>query len=338
MKILIDSYNTVKQNISGGVQNRIENFIKHSRNTDIQITLFNKWVHKITDYDVLHIFKVNIESYQLMLHAKNLDIPIVISSVVPLEHKYKILINRFLNKLTPFHTSYYFIEQMLSNADAVIAQTILEANFIEKWYKVDKNKIHIIPNGVSVAEEKNEQIFDKIGLDKPYILQVGRFDENKNQLNVIKAMAKTDVPVVFIGGPDSKSQDYYDKCKKYATKNMFFLGWLTYDDILLKSAYCNAKVVVLPSHKEIFGNSLIEGGAYGANLVSTNELPIKEWGINDICSTIDSNDINDINKKLIQAYNQSLNPNTSLLIKGKFSWDAVISEYVSIYDRIKKND
>ena len=80
--------------------------------------------------------------------------------------------------------------------------------------------------------------------------------------------------LVLIGGPDKDFAEYYEKCKEEAGSNVHFLGWVDHKDPLLASAYAAAHTFVLPSHHEIFGNTLFESGMYGCNIVSTRALPL----------------------------------------------------------------
>ena len=109
MKVLIESYNNITQNTAGGIQGRIKNLIYYLQRNSIEATLFNKWEHKVKDFDILHIFKLNMEDYHLVNYAKNNDIPVVISSVVPLEGAFKIKMNKFICKVLPIHTGYSFM-------------------------------------------------------------------------------------------------------------------------------------------------------------------------------------------------------------------------------------
>ena len=72
MRILIESYNNVMQNPAGGVSGRIKNYINTLKKSGIEAKLFNKWEDKIIDYDIIHIFKLNTEDYQLVKYAKKL--------------------------------------------------------------------------------------------------------------------------------------------------------------------------------------------------------------------------------------------------------------------------
>ncbi len=335
MKIYISSYNVVSQNSSGGVQVRIKNYLKNI-NSEIDIKLFDMWSDKLDDCDILHVFKANIDSYSLMIQAKEKGKKIVLSSVVPQEKPFVIKHNLFCSKLLHLQTGYSIIKKELDLADVVIAQTEQERIFINKHYRIDKSKIEVIPNGISIQfdESNRNSLLEKYDISKKYLLQVGRFDENKNQLSVIKALNGSDIPVLFVGGPDPQSMDYYQKCLLTAEDNFTFIGWLENGSPELQSAYMNAHAVILPSHKEIFGNSLIEAGAAGARLLGTESLPLESMGIGDYCVPINPKDVNDIREKILKVMKQKKIDGQSSDIKGMFSWQSVVSRHVEIYRRL----
>ena len=66
MKILIESYSTCTQNESGGVQVRIKKIVELLRKKNITVDFFDKFNTKVIDYDILHIFMLNIENYELI--------------------------------------------------------------------------------------------------------------------------------------------------------------------------------------------------------------------------------------------------------------------------------
>lgn len=341
MKILINSYNVVTQNSSGGVQVRVNNYLKHV-SAMVDIKLFDMWKDKIDDCDILHVFKANIDSYALMVQAKQKNKRIVLSSVIPQEKKAVIKHNLFWSKILRLQTGYLIIKKELDMADCIIAQTEKEKQFIIDNYNIQHNKIEVIPNGISVNfDEKNRFALEgKCNISKPYLLQVGRFDENKNQISIIKALKGTGIQTLFVGGPDPQSQEYYERCKEEAKgyDNFKFIGWLENGSPELQSAYMNAHAVILPSHKEIFGNSLIEGAAVGARLIGTKSLPLASMGIDKYCLQIDPNDIVNIRDKIMEAMNEKKIEHQADEVHSLFSWDAVAKRHYEIYRRILKHD
>lgn len=335
MKILFDSFDNIAQNPAGGVQMRINKIKKYlSENKQVDVKLFNKWEDKIQDFDILHIFKITIDSYNLCMLAKERGIKIVISAVIPPSQKIKV---KTMLRI-PVNTCYDLIKKSLDIADAIICQTNKEANFIEKIYGIERSKIKIIPNGVEERfKYSNEELFrNKFNIKDEFLLQVGRFDENKNQLNVIKAMKNSDVKIVFIGGEDSSFKDYYKKCKQNSSENIIFLGWISNEDEIISSAYKAAKALILPSFSEIFGNSLIEGGMAGCNLIATEALPIEEWGIEDYCTKINPNNINEIKLAIEKAMNKDKNDQISNIIEKKFAWKNIANMHLKLYKEVLK--
>ena len=276
MKVYITSYNTAFQNASGGVQVRITNYLKHIKKL-ADVKKMDIWEDKIENCDILHVFKANIDSYSLIRLAHDKNKRIVLSSVIPQDKRFNIRYNLLLSRVLRIQTGYQLIKQELVFADVVIAQTEQEKVFISKYYGISPQKIEVVPNGISIDynEECRYALQSKYDISKKFLLQVGRFDENKNQLSVIRALKGSGVPVLFIGGPDPMCQDYYNKCLSEADDNFTFLGWVDNGSPEIQSAYMNAHAVILPSKKEIFGNSLIEAGAAGARLVATQSLPLK---------------------------------------------------------------
>ncbi len=333
LKVLIDSFSNVKQNESGGISMRIDNFLKNaSLSKKLEIKLFNKWEDKLEDCDILHVFKATLDTYSMIVKAKSIGKKVVLSSIVAQEGKYRIMISRLMYRILPVMNTHSILRESLFFADVVVAQTQKEANFIMKYYEISKEKIRVVPNGVKTSLIDYYNIYGQ--LNKEIVLCVGRFDENKNQLSIIRALKQTMIPVHFVGGASSEDEEYYSKCINESTDNMKFHGWLSSDSAELAKLFYSSKVVVLASHKEIFGNSLIEGGACGANLVVTKELPIEEWGLKGRCYQIDSKSIDSIKNGIVNAYNSPCDNEISEYIISKFSWDAVISDYEKIYSEL----
>lgn len=334
MRVLIESYNTVMQNPSGGVQNRIRNHLRYLKQKGIEAKLFNKWEDRLQDFDVLHVFKLNFEDYQLIRAAKKRSMAVVLSSVVPLEKQFWIQFNRRISKTCRLHTGYSFQKTCLEQVDSIVAQTQRESSFIQNAYGISKNKIHIIPNGVDLFDEpvKSDLIFKNTGIKSPFVLHVGRIDKNKNQLGLIYAMKNMDANLVFIGGRDPNDSGYYQKCKTSAGSNVYFLGWIEHKDPLLTSAFKNAHVVALPSFKEIFGNSMVEGAIAGANLVVTNRLAIEEWGIPNPFWKIKPHSVTSIRKAVFEALQTPKLNLTDIDDHLKaFKWENVVDRYINIY-------
>lgn len=336
MRVLIDSYSTVKQNGGGGVQMRIGKMQQYlrSHNAVSAVKLFDKWSDKIVDYDILHVFKDTLDSVGEISFAKQAGLKVVLSSVIPQMQAARIRTSLLLQRLSRVHNTHSRLRQNLVLCDAIVAQTEQEADFITKVYGINSGKIHIIPNGVkeSILDHYNE------GMPKDIVLCVGRFDRNKNQLSLIKAVRNLNIPTHFVGGPSVDETDYYERCKIEAGQdsNIVFHGWLANDSPELADLYQRAKVVALISHKEIFGNSLIEGAAAGANLVASSSIPTREWNFGSHCISINPQSVLDIRRGIENAYSMNVSPEIHRQTARLFSWGNVTERYVEVYKSLLK--
>ncbi len=114
----------------------------------------------------------------------------------------------------------------------------------------------------------------------------------------------------------------------------YFTGWIPISDPRLKSLYKSAKVLVLPSKKEIYGNVIVEGGISGCNLACSNVIPITDWNIGQYIRTFNPDSIEDIREKLIAAFKAPLIDGQSEEFRTFFSWERVAKEHIEIYKKL----
>lgn len=336
MKILIQAYNTFAQNPGGGVQTRIKSLYEEYQRQGVDVQLFDKWKTKIDDYDLIHFFKVTIDNYGLMFYAHSKRKKIVVSSIVPLEHAFRIKAHLLLNKIFPLHTLFEINKKCMDLADVIITQSPTESDFIHKNYKIPYAKLTALPNGVAsnVIGGDSSLIRRELPFSGDFVLQVGRIDSNKNQLNTIRALKGTGIPLVIVGGPDPQEPRYFDECKKEAGNGVYFTGWIPLSDRRLASAYAAAKVLVLPSKKEIYGNAIIEGAIAGCNLACSNVIPIVDWPVGDYIHTFNPNSIAEMRKALLDAFSNSRHPNQTGHFKEFFSWERIAKEHLKLYNSL----
>ncbi len=334
MKVLLQSYNTCCQNLTGGVNIRIRRIYSELRKLGIEVDFFDTFNTKLEEYDVLHVFRLDAENAQLIECAKQRGLKIVISAVMNLCGGRKIDIYRGVVNRLPIMTTYKLMFKALNLADCVVAETLSEKKFLCKHYKISEDKVIVIPNGVEENDYYDgKDVFNQIGYSGKYLLHVGRFDNNKNQLSVIKALKNTGVHVVFVGGPDHSEHGYYDRCVAEANGSSYFhfLGWLPPDSTLLKSAYQHAYAFILPSFHETFGLVLLEAGICGAKLLISNTLPILDYEVFHDCLTFDPADTDDIRRQVEKAMQTETSRAFINKIQLTFSWDSVAKQHVELY-------
>lgn len=335
MKIVIQGYAVCCQNDSGGVQNRLRKIASLLSERGICVELFNPFETKLSRGDILHVFMLNFENSPLIQYAKAMGVKVVISTIVPLIDENKLRIYKLFEKF-PLMSTYKLNKRSLNLADCLITESQMESDFIKKYYSIDALKMHVIPNGIDVDNYDGDEIFQEIGTHEKYVLQVGRFDSNKNQLNVIKALKGKPYHLVFVGGAEKRSNKYYERCLGEAEgyKNIHFLGWLDNHSKLFQSAYSHADTVILASYYETFGLTALEGGAKGAKLAFSNTLPICRYSEFQNCPSFNPSNIKDI-ESVITACVEEINDGKlkERVING-FNWNTIIDKHIALYNSI----
>ncbi len=337
MKVLLETYNTFAQNVGSGVKTRIFSFHRALTELGIQVDYFDKWHTEIIDYDIIHVFKATLDDYNLMYFAKSLGKKIVLSSIIPLSDEKKIVLNRYARRILPIHTLYEITERCLKLADSIVTESETESRFIQKYYNVSPSKITALPNGInSLISDGNPEIIRKeLPFKGDFVLQVGRIDHNKNQLNTIRALKGSGIPLVIVGGPAPQEIDYYRQCLREADNNVYFIGWISLDDPRLASVYAAAKVLVLSSIHETFGNVIVEGGINDCILACSDNLPISNWEvIRPYISYFNPSSIKDMKKVISDVFNYSVPSGQSELFKEFFSWKRIAEEHIKIYESL----
>jgi glycosyltransferase involved in cell wall biosynthesis len=199
------------------------------------------------------------------------------SLLPPLYYKIKYLAYKFV------------ISMAVSRSKKIIAVSEFTKKDIEKKFKVKKDKIRVIYEGVSdlVLNEEEDRESDKKVLkkynigDTRYLLYVGNAYPHKNLeslLDIFKKIKK-DFPsllLVLVG----KEDYFYKRIKKHAksldlsNEDVIFADYVSDKD--LASLYRNALAYVFTSLYEGFGLPPLEAMAYNCPVVSSNQASLPE--------------------------------------------------------------
>jgi glycosyltransferase involved in cell wall biosynthesis len=301
-------------------------------------------------YDLVHIFNIQTGAYGIrqLLNAKKYGIPVVLSPIywdkrhIELSNKYFIYHRSFLIRfLASIHNyiPYYILNsplsfnrrsvfksasQMLIEADLLLPNSIAELEVLALLFNMPflRTKTEVVPNGIDVeaflrADFSNNE-FPSNFPDK-YILQVGRIEPVKGQLNAIKSlMGYPEIPLVFIGrGLDTI---YGKECLLLGEKrgNVFFLEQV--DRHQLIPFYHRAKVHILPSLRESPGLVTLEAAICGANCVVSFHGPVTEYFGSQVWYC-DPENIESIKSASIKAWESPRNSNLKDKIKKFYTWN-----------------
>ena len=199
-------------------------------------------------------------------------------------------------------------------------------------------KTRFIPNGVNrpVLHEA-EIIKNKFGLEKDtYILFLGRLVPEKGLRYLIQAFkqVKTDKKLVIAGGSsdtDEFAGELWEMAK--GDDRIVFTGFVQGQE--LDELYSNAYVYTLPSDLEGMPLSLLEAMSYG-NCCLVSDIDECASVVEDKALIFKKSDVNDLKEKLQLACDQpkiveQMKAEAADFICGKYNWDDVVKETLSLY-------
>ncbi|NLJ19573.1 MAG: glycosyltransferase family 4 protein [Bacteroidales bacterium] len=333
-------------------------------NISIEIVTDSNEISK--KYDIVHVF--NFSTYKIskkfIQKAIELKIPVV-SSPIYWDYSYASTAKLFhllpcLNYLDEFTIGFFrkivllcghFFTKpvvvssafkknakwMFDKSTFIAPNSLEEAKLLLKCLKVENSKkIRVVYNATdkinSQANVDEDMFHKKYGLPKDYILQVGRIEYCKNQLNLLFALRNNpEIPIIFVG----KVWDiwYYKRLKKIADKrgNVFFIDAVPHNDI--NTFYKYAKLHVLLSLRESPGLVNIEALANDCPIVISDKrfLPVETYFANQPY-VVNPLNINEIKAVVLKAYYNK--KNLAPFDFEKFSWDNVANQTYNIYKEI----
>lgn len=163
------------------------------------------------------------------------------------------------------------IIQVLETADFILPNSQSEENRLKEIYTPNVKSI-VVTNGINPEKFPFDPTISK---DENLVICVGRIENRKNQLNLIKALNNTKYKLVLIGAPSANQNEYYLRCKAAAGPNVTFLQHIPHADLV--KYYQLAKVHVLASWFETTGLSSLEAAIMRCNIVITEKGDTREY-------------------------------------------------------------
>lgn len=227
-------------------------------------------------------------------------------------------------------------------ADTIVAISDATKNDIIEKIDVDPLKIEVAYQTCNpiflekFSKEDIDKVLRKYDIPANSILTVGRIEERKNVLSILKAINQKNIkePFVIIGKPTP----YLDKIYKYIKQNnlqkqVFVKNNVTTEDLPL--IYQSAQLFVLPSLYEGFGIPLIEAMNCGLPVVTSHGACFAETcgDAAEYVNPLDSDEIGHSISKILSNNNLRL----EMIKKGyehvkKFSELNVAERLMEIYE------
>jgi glycosyltransferase involved in cell wall biosynthesis len=170
------------------------------------------------------------------------------------------------------------------NADLIVTVSHYSKKRIVELYRVDEERIRVVPNGVDPEKFKpttiSDEVREKYGLrDRQVVLFVGRLIPRKGLNYLIEAAQnvvkeKPDAAFVIIGNGPLRNQLAVILERLNLSDSFLFLGDITDEE--LPVLYNCADVFALPSIQEGQGIALLEAQASGKPAVAFDVSGVKE--------------------------------------------------------------
>lgn len=169
-----------------------------------------------------------------------------------------------------------------------------------------------------------------------FVLCVGRFDDRKNQLSLIRAFEGVDIPLVLIGSSTPTHRQYYKKCREAAgaVGRVLFIENLDHEE--LRHAFAAARVHVLPSWLETPGLSSLEAGLSGCAIVVTDRGSTTEY-FGDMAWYCDPGSVTSIRDTVLAAYRAPRDGRLQQHIMERFTWQQAAQQTLDAYERVLRD-
>lgn len=237
----------------------------------------------------------------------------------------------------------------LRRASAIITDSESSKKDISKFAGISEDKIFVVYLAAGEHFRKVDKPKNKFNLPQKFALYVGDITWNKNLPNLIKAINKTDIPLVIVGKTFLNTE--YDRNNPWnqgikesqelakGNSKVIGLGFVSDEDLV--DLYNLATVFVMPSFYEGFGLPIVEAMQSGCPVVTTKGGSISEIA-GDAAIYVDPEDVDSIEEGIKKVFNDE-KLQKELRTKGLeqakiFTWEKTANATMSVYKKIFKNE
>ena len=239
------------------------------------------------------------------------------------------------------------IKSAITRSNRIIAVSkFTKKDILENYSRVTEEKIRVTYEACDefcmLSPKKDEEILEKYGIIKPYIIYVGNVYPHKNPERLALAVGKInqkgkDLKLVFVGGDDY----FYSRLRSFVAKrkvdNVIFSGFVP--DHELDVLFHNSLAYVRPSLYEGFELPPLEAMAKGVPvLCSRHSCAVEILG--ESVHYFNPKDVSDISRSIGDVLDDE-ELRKSLIRKGyeqvaKYSWKKMAEETKNIYESITR--
>ena len=221
----------------------------------------------------------------------------------------------------------------LPNRTIVVSRSLRE-HYLEQHKKATT----YIPNGIAPPVYQEPRLILEEGIDKEFVLFVGRLVPEKGCHLLLEAWRKLPVAVrdrydLVIAGDAGFTPGYVDELRNTAPQGVRFLGYL--HGPILEELYTNTSLVVLPSTLEGLSITLLEGMSY-ARCCLVSDIPPNIEVAGGEAVLFESGNPRDLGEKITALLNDAelrtkKGETAQIRAIENYSWDRVAALTADLY-------
>ena len=244
-----------------------------------------------------------------------------------------------------------FEKRLMKRSDALIAVSKYTVNELTDLYGIDKNKIHVIYNGVDIERFKprpnRDELRQEFGLekDKKIVLFVGRLYHRKGLETLLRSVPPvlkefSNVKFVISGtGFKQKEESLRNLAHELNIEDhVKFLGYVPDDKLPL--LYSTSDIFVLPAIYENFPFAILEAQATGLPVISTKVGGIPEFLVDSENGfVIDPRDETQLTQRLLALLQdpklaKKMGDHGRMLIEEQLDWGLITAQVIDLYNEL----
>jgi glycosyltransferase involved in cell wall biosynthesis len=240
---------------------------------------------------------------------------------------------------------------LLKNIEGIITDSDSSKKDIIKFTNLPEEKISVVYLAASDQFKVQnlkfevENVREKYKLPEKFVLYVGDVTWNKNLPRLIRAIQKTDIPLVMVGKAlidrnfDATNPWNQDRQKilqlTQGSRQIICPGFVSDEDLVF--LYNAATVFAMPSLYEGFGLPVLEAMKSGCPVVTSHEGSLPEV-VGEAAHFVDAYSVDSISEGIIKVFSdtklQKELREKGLIQSSKFSWEKTANATLKVYGKI----
>jgi glycosyltransferase involved in cell wall biosynthesis len=319
----------------------------HLESIDFPNNFDVRWVSKWLSPDkkfLGHLLRLIYSNFLALKHFNTLQFntsPLEVcffksNQIVTVHDVIPILFKKFHKK--QYHFYKVILKYVLRSVQMVITPSLYTKELVHKYYQLDDSKVVNIPLAIDTLSIENNNADQQ---RRPYLLYVGRINEMKNVIKVIRSFIivsnSLDLELIVVGDDKFRfNQLLVDaKCDEHTKSKISFHQNVTNGEKyqLMK----NASAFVYPTLFEGFGFPPLEAMSCGCPVIVSDNSSLPEV-CGDAAYYVNPEDENEIARGIIEVLSDK-NLKSQLRARGfervqLYSWERTIYNHLSIINRV----